>query len=291
MSENTSNIDDWLNDVRQYVLLNAPEILPILTMYEGEARFGREYIAADLAELEHGAKVLEVGAGCTLLSCQLVREGFQVTALEPIGDGFSHFDKLRALVLKKAELSGYVPRLLTHCAEDLVVVDYFEYAFSVNVMEHVNDVKKVINNIVASLLPGGRYRFTCPNYLFPYEPHFNIPTFFSKKITEKIFKNRIFSKSGLPDPEGTWRSLNWITLPQVNKIASGLPGVAAKFNREFLVSTFERINTDENFALRRSKWMRTLIQALLKFRVHRLAGYIPLALQPAIDCVLTKRIQ
>jgi SAM-dependent methyltransferase len=282
-------MESWLADVRKHMLRSAPGMLPLLDVYEGEARFGRRYIAADLARLTKGATVLEVGAGSLLLSCQLVREGFKVVALEPVGDGFSHFERLRELILQRAETLGCVPQMLNQRCEELSIRDYFDYAFSINVMEHVNDVKAVIVNIGDSLRPAANYRFTCPNYLFPYEPHFNIPTLFSKKITEKIFKNKIFKGNKLPDPRGTWKSLNWITVWQVGKIANRLPGLKVVFNRLFLVSTLERIGSDKEFALRRSRWVRAFILWLIKLRLHRLAGFAPIALQPVIDCTLTRR--
>lgn len=282
-------MEGWLADVRKYVLGSAPGMLAILDVYEGEARFGRRYIAADLARLTQGATVLEVGAGSLLLSCQLVREGFKVFALEPVGDGFSHFERLRELILERAEALDCVPQMLNQRAEELSIRDCFDYAFSINVMEHVSDVKTVIANIGASLRPAASYRFTCPNYLFPYEPHFNIPTFFSKKITARIFKNKIFRGNGLPDPSGTWKSLNWITVWQVGKIVNQLPGLKVAFNRQFLVETLERIDSDKEFASRRSGWMRALILVALKLHVHRLAGFMPTALQPVIDCTLTRR--
>lgn len=282
-------MDNWLADVRKHVLGSAPDMLPILDIYEGEARFGRQYIAADLSRLPKGAALLEVGAGSLLLSCQLVREEFKVTALEPVGDGFSHFERLRELILDRAKILGCAPQMLNQRAEDLAIKDHFDYAFSINVMEHVNEVNTVIANIGASLRPGANYRFTCPNYLFPYEPHFNIPTFFSKKLTEKVFKNKIFIGSNLPDPDGTWKSLNWITVGQIGNIVRRLPGLIVVFNRKFLVSTLERIGSDKEFALRRSGWMRTLILGLVKLRAHRLAGFMPAALQPIIDCTLTRK--
>lgn len=285
----TPQMELWLADVRKHVLKCAPDMLAILEVYEGEARFGRRYIAADLARLTKGASVLEVGAGSLLLSCQLVREGFKVVALEPVGDGFSHFEHLRELILERAESLGCVPQMHNQHAEELSITSRFDFAFSINVMEHVSDVKTVIANIGASLRPSASYHFTCPNYMFPYEPHFNIPTFFSKKITGKIFKNKILRGNSLPDPIGTWKSLNWITVWQISKIVNRLPELKIVFNRLFLVSTLERIGSDKNFALRRSKGVRALILVLVKLRVHHLARFIPTPLQPIIDCTLTRR--
>lgn len=267
----------------------APEILPIFEVYEVEARFGRLHIAADVLSLSDEAKVLEVGAGSLLLSFQLAGEGFDVTALEPLGQGFSHFSRLRELVLECAAEFGITLNLLDLHAEDLTVREGFDYAFSINVMEHVNDVERVITQVGASLRPGASFRFVCPNYLFPYEPHFNIPTILSKKITEQIFKNRIFNNSRLPDPKGTWQSLNWITVPQVNKVMKKLPQFKVSYNRLFLICMLERISSDPEFASRRSGWMRTVIAALTRTKLHLLAGMVPAIFQPAIDCTLLKR--
>ena len=60
-----------------------------------------------------------------------------------------------------------------------------------NVMEHVEDPALAVDRLTAMLVPGASYRFLCPNYLFPYEPHFNMPTFGSKALTERLMRRRI----------------------------------------------------------------------------------------------------
>ena len=188
-----------------------------------------------LGGLRPGAKVLEVGAGSLLLSCQLMREGFDVTALEPTGEGFSHFDQMRQMVLDKARSHGCCPTILDLPAERLAAVNCFDYAFSVNVMEHVDDVARVLETVGKSLTVGASYRFTCPNYLFPYEPHFNIPTFFSKQLTERLLGRKIFDSQRVPDPSGTWKSLNWINVVKVGRCVRRLSGLRVTFNRSMLV--------------------------------------------------------
>lgn len=286
--DNLAPMETWLDDVRQHIFVNEPSMLSIFDIYRGEALFGRSYIANDLAHMPKGATILEVGAGSLLLSCQLVREGFNVVALEPVGDGFSHFERLRELILERANVFNCVPELLNQRAEDLAITDYFDYAFSINVMEHVHDVKAVITRVLASLHNKACYHFTCPNYTFPYEPHFNIPTLFSKSLTERVLKNRIMN-NGMQDPIGTWQSLNWISVTQVNKIVRQMPELNIEFNRKFLVSTLARIAYDNEFSARRSKWMRAFIKGLLYFRLHYLTALIPVGMQPIIDCTLTHK--
>jgi len=280
--------DDWLEQVVTHVKANSPELLPILGIYAGEARFGRRYIADNLSCLPLGARVLEVGAGSLLLSCQLAREGFIVTALEPLEQGFTHFARLRELILECADKLGINLDVLDQKAEDLESSGIYDFVFSINVMEHVSNVEKVISNVARSLRQGGFFRFICPNYLFPYEPHFNIPIVISKAITEKIFFNKIFRSSKLPDPAGTWQSLNWITVCQVNKIMQKFPEYSVSYNRSIFVSILERMSSDPEFASRRSAWMRSLITGLTRSKIHYLANLVPAVVQPAIDCTLTR---
>ncbi|MDO9224749.1 MAG: hypothetical protein Q8M09_03920 [Pseudomonadota bacterium] len=283
-----SGIECWLAEVRSQFVNAAPELLTLFDTYAAEALFGRLYIASDLERLHHGSPILEVGAGSLLLSCQLMREGFDVTALEPTGDGFCHFGQMRQVILNTAYSLGCCPAILDLPAERLSAVNRFDYAFSVNVMEHVNDVASVLIKVGTSLTIGATYRFTCPNYLFPYEPHFNIPTLFSKKLTEKLLARKIFCSRTVPDPSGTWKSLNWISVYQVGHYVRQLLWLRLTFNRSMLVSTLERIVSDPDFAARRSPSMRFLLGSLVHFRVHRLFGLVPALLQPIMDCSIQK---
>lgn len=284
-------MNEWLEDVRAHCALNAPDLLPLFDIYAAEAAFGWNYISADISDLRPGARIIEVGAGAFLLSCQLMREGFEVTALEPTGVGFSHFGQLRQLVRDRAEALGCLPRVVDLPAEAFAEKNCYDFAFSVNVMEHVGDVPLVIKNITESLVTGATYRFTCANYLFPYEPHFNIPTVYSKRLTEKLFYRRIFESKAMPDPAGAWQSLNWIDVLQVRRVARNLVGIRANFNRTLLINLFERVATDEQFASRRSPVVRRVLLLLVRLRLHLALRFLPAAFQPIMDCRLTKMAQ
>ena len=285
------SIEAWLGDVRAHVAMKAPDLLELLDTYIGEARFGRRYVAPELARLSPSARILEVGAGAMLLSCQLRREGFEVTALEPFGGGFSHFVRMQALVLERARALGCLPRILDCPAEKLTETAVFEFAFSVNVMEHVDNVKACIVNVCASIRPGARYRFTCPNYLFPYEPHFNIPTLFSKQVTEKLLGRKIFRGGDLSALRATWNSLNWINVRQIRRIVAGEPALKVSFDRRFLIGTLERVVADPVFASRRSSWLRAVSAAMVKSRLHYLVRLVPAMCQPIVDCTIMRTTQ
>ena len=55
--------------------------------------------------------------------------------------------------------------------------------------------EQVVARISDVLSAGASYRFLCANYLFPYEPHFNIPTFGSKALTFWLMRARIESST------------------------------------------------------------------------------------------------
>ncbi len=282
-----SQINSWLDLVRSRFLLVAPDLLTLFDTYAQEARFGRVLITEDIKKLSHGAVLLEVGAGSMLLSCQLVSEGFKVFALEPTGSGFSHFDRMRAVILQLATEKDCLPIIIDEPAESLGVKSSFDYAFSVNVMEHVEDVSKTLSNIYSGLKIGSCYRFTCPNYLFPYEPHFNMPTLFSKRLTGWFFRERIINFSNLPDPLGTWKSLNWINTFQVSRVVARIGNFNLKLSKDALYQVFERMTLDSKFAGRRSLFVRNFISVVVMLRLHVLLKLIPTFIQPVMNvCIL-----
>ncbi len=286
-----AEIEVWLAEVRAVLARNAPARLPLFEVFAREALFARHWLAPQLASLAPGAAVLEVGAGLMLVSCQLQREGYRVTALEPVGTGFSAFRDLQARVLEVAERAGNVPRILTTPVESLSSVGDFDLAFSVNVMEHVADVRLALQRIAASLREGAAYCFTCPNYLFPYEPHFNIPILGGKRWTHRAFRRRIEFVERATDGAGLWHSLNWITVPVVRRACRDLPHVRLAFDTRLLSRVLERVVSDPVFAARRPSWLRSLAGLLVSTRLHEGFRLLPAAVQPLIDCRLTRERQ
>lgn len=277
-------LEDWLEELRKYFIASAPDLLFLFDIYAAEARFGLNYIFDDLAGLPSTAKILEIGAGTFMLTTHLKREGFCVTGLEPVGNGFNHFTRMRSMVLERAAQMDCMPILLETSSEELNIVQVFDYSFSINVMEHVNNVEKTVTNVIKSLKPGSVYRFTCPNYTFPYEPHFNIPTFFSKALTKKLFWSLILSNNSWGDPAGLWASLNWITVSQLQSFAKSRRDLDMTFKDDFIVSSFERMVTDRQFAARRSFFIQKLILFMVQLKLHKWLRYIPISIQPIIDC-------
>jgi hypothetical protein len=236
--------------------------------------------------LPTGSRVLEVGAGMLLLSCALQAAGYQVSALEPIGSGFSHLDRLRQIVWDFAVRRGCAPELHSIKAEQLDRDREFHYAFSINVMEHVDDVALVLRRVWSALRPGASYRFVCPNYAFPYEPHFDIPTLFSKALTERVFRRRILASPTVVDPLGTWTSLNWISVTSVRRIVRAALAIEPEFDQTVLHHFVRRARADASFQRRHSPLVRrafTLLDTVGAFKL------VPASIQPVMSCRLERR--
>jgi SAM-dependent methyltransferase len=276
----------WVQQVRTHVQAHSPELTSLFELFANEALFGRRWLQSALDELPAGANILEVGGGLTLTGCQLAREGYQVTVIEPISKGFSSFSRLQALVLECASAQGIGINLLPIGIEELDTRDSFDLAFSVNVMEHVANVDTAIVRVVGSLKSYGFYRFTCPNYLFPYEPHFNIPTLLSKPLTERVFHKQIFGSTRVKEPRPIWETLNWIDVRQVRRVCARLANVNVTFTRDMTANSVERMITDKAFASRRAAWMNALARWVVATRLHRLSALLPASMLPMIDCTI-----
>ena len=280
-------MDEFLARIRSHLDVREPELRPLFDTMAGEAKFAHDWLSEDLARLPAGAALLEVGGGVFLLSCQLAAEGYAVTAIEPTGDGFGEFRQLGDIVL---ELAAVKPTIAPCKAEDFTSAKRFDFAFSLNVMEHIDHPDRAVERVSEVLAPGASYRFLCPNYLFPYEPHFNIPTMFTKQMTWRLMRRRIEGNTLTDDPMGVWRSLNWITVPKVARFAAADETLTLRFNRAMLVWMLERALQDQEFAGRRASWMVATIRWAVAMRLHHLAGYIPATLQPIMDVRLTKKV-
>lgn len=285
----SADFEAFLLNLRQALCVDYPHLLDLYDVFAQEARFGRRWLQASLASLPKGSAILEVGGGLMLLSAELQREGYVVTALEPIGVGFSAFTELQKVALIFSRQRGHAPGVLPYAVEDLAIQGQFDFAFSVNVMEHVHSVPKALKNIMAALRPLGVYRFTCPNYLFPYEPHFNIPTLFSKPLTERVFREKIHSSTRVAEPAAMWASLNWISVRMISRAVAIIPGGAARFGRTLLGDTLVRVVTDSQFAARRSPWVRGLARLLVYFGANKWFARLPASVLPIIDCSVSRQ--
>ncbi len=274
--------------VRRRIAQEAPEDLGLFETHAREAVFGRELIAEDVAALAPDALVVEIGAGALLLSAGLASEGFQVVAVEPGGHGFSHLERFGEHTRAVAAEHGWPVEVVDSTAE---TYDHAgppaQLAFAINVMEHVDDPARAIDRAVATLAPGASFHVVCPNYRFPYEPHFNSLTLGTHRLTERFLARRWIARADRPeltDPEGTWRSLNWITTTTIRRALRGRRDAVARFDRRGVLLYLERAGGDETFLTRKGKGFTLVTRVARRVGMGVVVRVMPTAVLPVIDC-------
>ncbi len=93
-------METFLTQIREYLDAHASHLRSLFEVMAGEAIFARAWLDEDVKRLPKGAAILEVGGGVFLLTCQLARECFAITAIEPPGVGFGAFEELGENELK-----------------------------------------------------------------------------------------------------------------------------------------------------------------------------------------------
>jgi 2-polyprenyl-3-methyl-5-hydroxy-6-metoxy-1,4-benzoquinol methylase len=264
-----------------------PDLASAWRTYSNEAVWARRYLDAELKRLGDGAKVLEVGAGVCALSGQLAREGFAVTALEPVGSGFDVVDDLILLVRECYAEVGVTFELLPLRAEELVRPDEFDFSFAINVLEHVDSVETVLDRVMAALQPGGRFRFRCPNYDFPYESHFGwiIPP--SRRAAQWL-ANRRLASSQVPDARGLWDSLNWISVRQLRTWAGTHEDAQLLLNPDALHEIWLRAQSDDALLQRHSGPLTRAVGFADRMGAAGLLRALPVAVQPVMDGLIIR---
>ena len=281
--EHEDGVKKFITTVRAAVIGEHPSLREYFDIYANEAIFGLSIIEDDLLELAGDAKVLEVGAGALLLSGYLASCGLKVFAIEPIVSGFSHFYQLQNAVVKYYDKIGLQVRLINSTIEQFKEPERFDYIFSINVFEHVHNVEQALANAYLSLKHRGVLRIYCPNYHFPYEPHFNIPTLINKKLTECVFGTFIQTSSRMPQPRETWDGLNWINVTKVGKCLHARFGNSPKFNPHATYRIFVRAIDDAQFSGRRSTWIMWVLRAIHYTGLMHLFKFVPIRVSPVMD--------
>jgi len=206
-----------------------------LTQLVGDAKTSLRLING---HLRPGARVLEIGGGIGLTHFWLRRLGVEATALEPALTGHAGYFQLGERLL--GLLGTNTDRWLPLRAEDAPQLGQaFDLIFSNNVLEHLDDLPEALEAMRKCLLPGGLMRHQCPNYLFPYEPHYGIPLP-PFKPQWATWMRRDLSQSPL------WQSLNFISSPLLLRLCQGL-GLSVQFDRDHLYRTVRRFEDEPAF--------------------------------------------
>lgn len=257
-----------------------------LDTYISEANFFRRVIQGDIDELSPNSRVLEVGCGVGVLSLLVGDLGFRVSAVDPQSADFGQMYLMRQIV--EGAWMGEVP-YVQWVNGDLSSLEEeqgkFEYVYAINVVEHVNDVPEFVSQCVKMLRPGGVFRFVCPNYSLPYEPHFNMPTLFSKRLTRWVLARKI-ANSRITDPAGLWDELSWPTQRQLVRTLKEF-GLPYRFNSLATRLYVERASQDAHFTERKGRTFALLGDGLSLIPSH-LYSRIPDSILPIIDCTVVR---
>jgi 2-polyprenyl-3-methyl-5-hydroxy-6-metoxy-1,4-benzoquinol methylase len=270
------------------IRLEKPELLSLFNTYQNEAIEARKLINESISTLEVGDSILEVGGGILALSVQLSSEGFEVTTVEPIGEGFNELDYVLKLFLEIAKKEELEFTFIKLPIEDTNFDDKFDLIFSINVMEHLKDPYLVLKNLIQFLKPRGTYHFFCPNYDFPYEPHFGKILFARKN--KAFYLKSSFVEGGFlhnKEMEGLYHSLNFITLRKV-KMCLEESEFRIKVNCEVLYELTLRAFNDVYLAKRHPR-LFLVVRFARYFHILKILKFWPANFQPVMDLKIQRK--
>ena len=259
-----------------------PDLIELFFTYQNEAIQARKFLESSLMALDPGAEILEVGGGILALTVQLASEGFVVTSVEPIGEGFSDISFIMNIYSKVASQEGLNYTLIDLPIENCIFSRRFDLVFSINVMEHIRDPYAVILQISKVLKRDARFRFVCPNYDFPYEPHFG-KWIFSRNEKAFYLREERAKSSNIAscETQGLYRSLNFISFRKI-KQHSNANGIKLEANPRAFYNLLERVVGDKKLSARHGI-LTSIVKLIYKLKLNGLANLVPVAFQPVMD--------
>ena len=168
------SLREWLMSFHGQVRpITDDELARRLESYVEQEQQYREKVRFVLVEVTRRGSapklVLDLGSSAGGLSAALAQAGLEVQGIEPNPAGVEA-SKLRVerLGLSRIEFQVGVGERLPYPA------NRFDLVVSMAVLEHVQDVHKVVQEAFRVLKPGGWAYFEVPNNLFPFEGHYKM---------------------------------------------------------------------------------------------------------------------
>ena len=185
--------DSWLNDKKQTISVRR---LDIIKKYKPESK-----------------NILDMAAGCGTFYFHGLINGFNMHGIEPENW------KLELINMKIKE-NNYPEKwgfnIKKSFGEKLPYEDnYFDFISSYQTLEHVNNIKKCLNEMIRTAKKNSCIHIQCPDYNSTFEGHYKIPwfLFFSKFPNLTKFYLRLLKR-----PTLGLNTFNYITLKKVIKI-------------------------------------------------------------------------
>lgn len=262
------------------------EIFPDEPRYQrfiNEARFGLSRVVPILSSLDSAnSSVLEVGAGSCILSAYLTSKGLAVTVLEPLGPEFDFFSDLQNRVLEFCRRGSIPLKLIRATGEQLDMPQQFDFAFTINALEHMSDPLRTIENMYSSLKPGGVILVHCPNYTVPFDSHFNIFLVTrSKRLNKWLYRKKIDRY-----PE-IWNKLNLIRYVDMRRHLAR-KGIRFSFDRSVMQALVMRLLDDPVFAQRMPAVVRAAGAVLRATGLVRPLRRLPARFQTPMELTIKK---
>jgi len=233
--------------------------------------------------LKKNKKILEVGGGIHLLTNYLHHLGYDITSIEP-GGFADYIDNLRKKINHKSEL-----KIITSTLEQFQSKKKFDFIFSMNVLEHTNNIEEHIRVCIKLLKDKNSLLFIqCPNYTFPFEPHFYkwfIP-FFPKFTFTYLRKKNLIKKLGKKKYVDIINKLNF----DCNYFKIKKLNLSIKFIHP-LKDIFDRIEQDIVFRERLLKnlLVRLCYKMIIFLQAKKILTYLyPIALTPYLIIKIKK---
>lgn len=287
----TSTIN-LIDDFERFSLgLNRAAIERVVERHTGDAADAMRYFDIALAEARNTCallaasgvslrgRVLEVGAGVGLVSAFLRSMGVDCVGIEPVEEGFSGTKLLQNALHQVMGATAAHP--LPHRADELSASEHgvFDLIFSVNVLEHMQPLEPNLLGLARVLSPEGMMLHSCPNYNFPYEPHFGVPLIPGAPAATAVFFRKAIREAPL------WRSLNFITSFQIKDFCRR-NGLSVEFERGQIKEALVRLRSDPAFAERHRGLASGLARTAYVLRLDRILVSIP----PDLSTPMTFRL-
>lgn len=228
-------------------------------LWFAEAEFGFSHIKGPISSLPSNSEILEVGCGSGILLSMLTEEfpHLRFNGIEPFGEGFLGLKELNAVV-RQLGVRLSIESYEEHQSK-------YDLIYCINVFEHVNDWQHFLDWASNNLKENGLFLVLCPNYGFPYDPHFKIPVTFNKRLTFKFFEKYILNFEKSKKCHGLWNSLNFVkkrdVLTYCKNNASEV-GLSVSDDISIIDDMIERVSKDAEF--RKRQYIIGKVASLLK---------------------------